>query len=213
MALVPCPECQKAVSTEALACPQCAYPYPGKKSPPSETSLSRLNTCPDCGSPVSKQAHACPHCGVSLSKERNGSPLAQEEGTVEETWLCPHCGTPYTRKVKRSSGAGSAELMDKPQEKAPDPSPPPAPKAECESLMVISEPSTNPLAKRRPALWQESIIPKEGEASPPKYPRGRKKSIILIIVMLILVMVGGGLGAIWQFKGITPIELLTYLRM
>ncbi|MGE0474431.1 MAG: zinc ribbon domain-containing protein, partial [Nitrospirales bacterium] len=92
MALVPCPECQKAVSTEALACPQCAYPYPGKKPTQMETVPSKLNACPDCGSPVSKQAHACPHCGVSLLQERNGSSLGLEEGAIEETWLCPHCG-------------------------------------------------------------------------------------------------------------------------
>ncbi|MGD9853144.1 MAG: zinc ribbon domain-containing protein [Nitrospirales bacterium] len=213
MALVPCPECQKPVSTEAVACPQCAYPYPGKKPPHLEASPSRLNACPDCGSPVSKQAHACPHCGVSLLKEPQGSSsLGHEEGAVEETWLCPHCGTPYTRKVRRSV-VGTEEPREKRQEMVPESPQPTSAKDECESLVVISEPTHNPLAKRRPALWQDNFIPKETEASPPKYPRGRKKSIILIIVMLILVMVGGGLGALWQFKGITPIELFTYLKM
>lgn len=215
MALIPCPECQKEVSTEAIACPQCAFPYPGKKSPLPETSLSKLHACPDCGSPVSLQARVCPHCGVSLLGEPQGHVSPQEEGTVEETWLCPHCGTPYTRKVRRSSGGGSVggERIKKPEAVAQDSQPAPPSKDECESLVVITEPTKNPLLKRRPALWQEAFIPKEIEAAPPKYPRNRKKSIVLVIVGIILLVVAGGFGALWQFKGITPLELLAYLQM
>lgn len=30
MALIPCPECQRQVSTQAVACPQCGHPIAGK---------------------------------------------------------------------------------------------------------------------------------------------------------------------------------------
>jgi RNA polymerase subunit RPABC4/transcription elongation factor Spt4 len=222
MALVPCPECQTEVSTEALACPRCAFPYPGRKSLNLDRSLSRLHTCPDCGNPVSKQAHVCPHCGVALIGEQNGNPLnhgEQGEGQVEETWLCPHCGTPYTRKVRRSGGMGleeSAEIRG--GGAGQDVASPPSRKVEsaknveCESLVVITEPSTNPLAKRRPALWQDNARPKEIESAAPKYPRNKKKSIFFALVLIILVVAAGGFGALWQLQGTNPFEILATWR-
>ena len=99
MALVPCPECQKEVSTHALACPQCALPFPGKQARGVDQTGTKLHSCPDCGCPVSKQAQTCPHCGVNLEGEQR--PLPTNQNFVEETWLCTHCGTPYTRKVRQ----------------------------------------------------------------------------------------------------------------
>jgi len=220
MALVPCPECQKEVSTEAIACPQCAFPYPGKKTSSTHSSLVKLHACPDCGSPVSIQARVCPHCGVSLLTEHRDRSLAQPqmEGSMEETWLCPHCGMPYTRKVPRGSG-GREEIADKRQEVTQEPPPRSAVKKDaCESLVVITEPTKSPLAKRRPVLWQDSSVKKATEALPPppppkKFPRSRKNSVVLAIVGIILIMVAGVLGALWQFKGITPLELFAYLQM
>jgi hypothetical protein len=104
MALVPCPECQKEVSTHALACPQCALPFPGKQARGVGQSGTKLHACHDCGFQVSKQAQTCPHCGVKLEGEqREGEqrPLPTNQNFVEETWLCTHCGTPYTRKVRQ----------------------------------------------------------------------------------------------------------------
>ena len=69
MALVPCPECQKEVSTEARACPQCAFPFPGKNVSQEGRPTGRLNTCPQCHRPVSKHVQACPHCGVLLIRK------------------------------------------------------------------------------------------------------------------------------------------------
>ena len=218
MALVPCPECQKEVSTEAIACPQCAFPYPGKKTSSTQSSLVKLHACPDCGSPVSIQARACPHCGVSLLREHQDRslPQPQTEGSIEETWLCPHCGMPYTRKVPRG-GVGREETTEKRQEAAQDPPPRSAVKKdECESLVVITEPTKSPLAKRRPVLWQDGPMTKAIEAPQPppkKFPRSRKNSVVLAIVGIILIMVAGVLGALWQFKGITPMELFAYLQM
>ncbi len=224
MALVPCPECQKEVSTEALACPQCAFPYPGRKTLNFDRSLARLHTCPDCGNPVSKHAHVCPHCGVALIGEQNGHPINHEEhgeGQVEETWLCPHCGTPYTRKIRRKGGMG----LEEPAEirgigAGQDVGSPPARKVEpaksmeCESLVVITEPSTNPLAKRRPALWQDNARPKvkEIEAAAPKYPRNKRKSIFFALVLIFLVVVAGAFGAMWQLQGTNPFEVLAKWR-
>ena len=99
MALVSCPECQKEVSTHALACPQCALPFPGKQARGVGQAGTKLHACPDCGCPVSKQAQTCPHCGVTLEGEQRSLPT--NRNFVEETWLCTHCGTPYTRKVRQ----------------------------------------------------------------------------------------------------------------
>jgi hypothetical protein len=99
MALVSCPECQKEVSTHALACPQCAFPFPGKQARGVGQTATKLYACPDCACPVSKQAQTCPHCGVTLEGEQKSLPTNQS--FVEETWLCTHCGTPYTRKVRQ----------------------------------------------------------------------------------------------------------------
>ena len=99
MALISCPECQKEVSTHALACPQCALPFPGKQAPGVGQAGTKLHACPDCGCPVSKQAQTCPHCGVTLEGEQISLPT--NRNFVEETWLCTHCGTPYTRKVRQ----------------------------------------------------------------------------------------------------------------
>ena len=106
MALVPCPECQKEVSTHALACPQCALPFPGKQARGVGQAGTKLHACHDCGFPVSKQAQTCPHCGVKLEGEqREGEQrtLPTNQNFVEETWLCTHCGTPYTRKVRQEN--------------------------------------------------------------------------------------------------------------
>jgi hypothetical protein len=99
MALVSCPECQKEVSTHALACPQCALPFPGKQARGVGQAGPKLHACPDCGCSVSKRAQTCPHCGVTLMGEQP-QPTANGN-TIEETWLCTHCGTPYTRKVRQ----------------------------------------------------------------------------------------------------------------
>lgn len=119
MALVPCPECQKEVSTQALACPQCAFPFPGKHGLSEDPKDQKLSTCPDCGFLISKQARLCPHCGIAKRDEQNPKttkkitqvdeqPLQTTNGSlIEETWLCPHCSTPYTRKVKPQGGARS----------------------------------------------------------------------------------------------------------
>jgi len=217
MALVPCPECQKEVSTEALACPQCAFPNPGKNSPSnSKKGTYHQQVCPGCGQSVSKQAHICHFCGISLLGDRNGNSVTEvpEVGdTIDETWLCPHCGTPYTRKVKRG-GVALGTSTDNPPAISPPTFLPQSRQGEIPPGMGNSGVSIGSPTRRRPALWQDPLMTaKETDANVPRFPRSRKKSIILVIVGILLTLVAGGLGALWQFKGITPLELLAYLQM
>jgi ribosomal protein L37E len=121
MALVSCPECQKEVSTHALACPQCALPFPGKQARGVGQAGTKLHACHDCGFPVSKQAQTCPHCGVTLEgeqREREQRSLTIKPNFVEETWLCTHCGTPYTRKVRQENGLVTDHQVVVPPSKA-----------------------------------------------------------------------------------------------
>lgn len=214
MALVPCPECQKEVSTEAVACPQCAFPHPGKKSFSSGKILSASQPCPGCGHSVSKQSSVCQSCGISLVGERNGNAVAEvEEGALEETWLCPHCGTPYTRKVKRSGGAMDIS-SGKPPASGPLTPVQLSGQVDSQQRMPNAGVSKGSLARRRPALWQDPLrVDEDTAANTPRFPRSRKKSLILAIVGIILIVVAGGLGALWQFKGITPLELFAFLQM
>ena len=262
MALVPCPECQKQVSTHALACPQCALPFPGKQTRGVGQAGTKLYSCPDCGCPVSKQAQTCPHCGVTLEAEqregeqREGEqrPLTIKPTFVEETWLCTHCGTPYTRKVRQENGLVSDHQVVVPSSKAGDsvdrllePVPhqetvvPPSngggsvdrllePVPEQETVPNSNtgrsaERTLGPLPnqvkrenvsgspRRRSQLWQDSSFGEEIESFLPRYPRSRKKSILmglLVFILLVAAVVG---GALWQFQGINPLEILVYWRM
>jgi hypothetical protein len=187
MALVSCPECQKEVSTHALACPQCAFPFPGQQDRSVVQAGTTPHACPDCGNQVSKQAKACPHCGIALTliTGEQGA-LAVNGHAVEETWLCTQCGTPYTRKVPKAKGLG-------PSHQAVPRSP-----------------------RRRPQqLWQEpslSIKP-EKEVIVPRYRRSRKKPFIVGFIILVLLVASIGVGAFWKFQGLNPLEALVYWRM
>jgi len=204
MALVPCPECQREVSTHALACPQCAFPFPGKRGLSESSASDKLSPCPDCGFLVSKHARACPHCGVPQQVETGSE--ATNGNLSEETWLCPHCGTPYTRKVKLQGQdishtpeastilpVGDSEDKELPtpdfiqefETKPPD----------LENLL--------PLRSRSP-LWQDPSAKKE--TSYPRYPRSRKKTLIVGLIIFVIVAVAIALGALWQFEGINPLQ-------
>ena len=207
MPLVPCPECHKEVSTEAWACPQCAFPFPGKKVSSEDRSTARLNTCPQCDGPVSQYAQICQHCGVALIEEhahqRNGGEA------IRETCLCPHCGSSHTRKVPQTVKA-SAGIKD----------------------AIPSAITANPLkttgirdshveihrnapafqgARRRSPLWQNPSVPKA--VSSPPYRRSNKNSFIVGLILLVIVVLSVAFGAVWQLKGLNPLEALLYWRM
>ena len=290
MALVPCPECQKEVSTQAVACPQCAFPFPGKHGLSEDSRAQKLSTCPDCGLLISKHARSCPHCGITKLDEQTSKVTTKitqvDEQThqttngnlVEETWLCPHCATPYTRKVRLhgearpysqeaapvlpldkelqnaeaarpySQEAAPVLPLDKElqnaeaarpysQEAAPvlpldkelqnaeaarpysQEAAPVLPldkelqNSEMASVSYSKPPDLGgllPLRTRSP-LWQNPSGNKE--ISSPSYPRHRKKSVVLVVTIFVLVAVLIALGALWQFQGINPLEVLVYWRM
>ena len=96
MALIPCPECQKEVSSVALACPQCAFPYPGRQDQGNGRLPGSLKTCPDCQRIISRQVQACPHCGAPASEIDGTLPSSTME-TGEERWVSPNCGVSSAR--------------------------------------------------------------------------------------------------------------------
>jgi len=231
MALVSCPECQKEVSIHALACPQCAFPFPGKQASAVGGQLgNKLYACPDCGCAVSKKAKTCPHCGVILIGDKRSLPT--NKNSVEETWLCTHCGTPYTRKVRQekelvtdqeagptSNGGRSVERLLEPvpqQEAGPTSnggrsmgrSLGPVPHQVKREDLLASP-------RRRSQLWQDSSHPTkmDQDVVSPRYPRSRKRSILLGLLVFILIAISVVTGAVWQLQGINPLEVLVYWRM
>ncbi len=208
MALVPCPECQKEVSTQALACPQCAFPYPGKHGQLESSQSQNLKACPDCGFLVSKHATSCPHCG--MTKLYDQADQTTNGNLSEQTWLCPHCGTPYTRKVKLSE----TTIPNSPEvsamvalEKREDP---PVLETEAE----VPPPPLEPLLplRSRPPLWGNSLA-KDDVPSPRHSHSSRNKTFIIGLLIFVVVALVIGFGILWQVQGINPFEALVSLRM
>lgn len=207
MALVPCPECHKEVSTEAWACPQCAFPFPGKKASQEDRPTARLNTCPQCDGPVSQYAQICSHCGVSLigehTHQRNGGEALQE------SCLCPHCGSSHTRKVPQTvkAHAGKKDAMPS----ATTVNPLKTTGIRDSHIDTYRNDPTFQGSRRRPPLWQNPSVPKA--VSFPSYRRSNKNSIIVGLILLVIVAMSVAFGAIWQLKGLNPLEALLYWRM
>ena len=63
--------------------------------------------------------------------------------------------------------------------------------------------------RNRPPLWEGP----SGKDEPlsPRYPRNRKKSLIIGIIIFVLVAVSIALGVLWQFQGISPLDLFSTL--
>ncbi len=183
MALVACPECQKEVSTHALSCPECAFPFPGNQASTVGQSGSKLKTCSDCGCPVSRQAQSCPHCGLQLMEKKGD--IAINGTGVEETWLCTHCGTPYSKKVSNGKELGRSfdGIYRTPRRRS--------------QLWEDPFRQTN----------SEEII------APIRYPRSRKKSIFLGLLFLLVITASVFGAAAWHLQGLNPLEALVYWRM
>jgi len=56
MALKPCRECGKQVSTEAATCPKCGVSSPAQYA-------GALAECRKCGKGIGSREKQCPHCG------------------------------------------------------------------------------------------------------------------------------------------------------
>jgi len=209
MALVPCPECHKEVSTEARACPQCAFPFPGKNLSQEGCPAVRLNTCPKCESPISQHAQACPHCGVSFMGGQG--PQGTNEESIQETLRCPHCGESYihTRKVDQTVKANTGSKGTTPSVITGNPLANTG--VRDVSADIYQKDLSIQHSRRRPPLWQYPSVLQE--VSSPRYPRSTKKSIIVGVILLVIVALSVVVGAMWQLKGLNPLEALVSLRM
>ena len=209
MALVPCPECHKEVSTEARACPQCAFPFPGKHASEKERPATGLNTCPQCHGLVSPNAANCPHCRVSLAGG-HGQQKDHAEST-QETLVCPHCRASYTytRKVAQTVKARAQSTDIKPS-------------LTRENRLATTGPrdsQTDTLrnatalqgSRRRSTLWQNPSGPQK--VASPRFPRSTKKSIVVALILLAIVAMSVVFGAIWQLNGLNPLETILSWRM
>ena len=207
MALVPCPECHKEVSTEAWACPQCAFPFPGKKVSQVDRPVTKLPTCPQCDGPLSQHDQICRHCGVALI---GGHAHRRTDGeAVQETCLCPHCGSSHTRKVPQTVQAGAGVKESTPPATTVNPS-----KTTGIRDRHVDTHRNDPAlqgTRRRPPLWQNPSVPKE--ASSPRYRRSNKNSLIVGLILLVIVAMSVAFGAVWQLKGLNPLEAIMNWRM
>ena len=203
MALIPCPECQKEVSTQALACPQCAFPFPGKQGLLEGSQAHTLNSCPCCGLLVSKQARSCPHCGQTIGRQIHQT---IHENINEEAWICPHCSAPYTQKVQQQENAGLAS-PETSVTTQPNTEPQTSEAATAENEDRTEVESLLPLCSRSP-LWQDPSVRKETPY--PRYPRSRNHSLIVGLIIFVLVAASIVLGALWQYQDITPLEVLFF---
>lgn len=195
MALIPCPECHKEVSTEARFCPQCAYPFPGKKVSQPGPPTGRRNTCPKCQGPISQHVQSCPHCGVGLLRRGQGLPESQGE-PIQEMLVCPHCKESYihTRKVPQSFETG-------PGSKGP---PLTLRKSNllknigihCEHPDISRDaPKIQEPPQRRP-LWQDPAALQKD--TPPRPRHSKKQSIMVALILLVIVALSVVFGAMWQ---------------
>ena len=213
MALIPCPECQKEVSTEAQACPQCAMPHPGRKEQENGHHDATLNTCPDCKKVISKKARMCPNCGAPVQTGQTEEEPQESLTTkpVEETWLCPHCGMPYTRKpkTKKMNGLDSFSPLEENSMEAHFKHGMESEETRFRGVKPNDLSYSPRREKRKSPLWQEGG-PAYQEI--PRYPRTSKKlTTISFIFMLILLSVGA--WAIWEFKDLNGLEALVYWNM
>ncbi len=224
MALVSCPECQHEVSSLALACPQCAYPQPGKQG----TSEEKLQACLECGGVVSKKAKFCPHCGISCINASENTPVIAE--SKDESWLCPHCGIPYTRKVRIPAGPipntetretdhqepqiNEEQEIRKPSGSLPraenqqsiDQKPHVADEQEMSFLHKMGAAAPPPPGRHPSPLWFPSSPPQNLGSSP---SRQRKKGFIVVgIALVLLIVLSIMLWVVGEPNGTNPLDVL-----
>ena len=206
MALIHCPECQKEVSSVALACPQCAFPYPGRKDTGNGQYEKALRTCLDCKRIISKQVQRCPHCGAP-DPEAGETPdsLAIEED--EKTVLCPHCGVSFTHGVQPRKLVEEVDSLLPIEEKVLA--------AQSRIGLGIDETGVDeeqtgdpsfPAGRRRKPLWEgknESFRELHRHALPKK-----PWNTFLLVILIVLLLVAG--WAIWELRDMSGLEALVY---
>jgi RNA polymerase subunit RPABC4/transcription elongation factor Spt4 len=206
MALIHCPECQKEVSSVALACPQCAFPHPGRKGTENGHYEKALRTCPDCKRIISRQIEMCPHCGAPASgAEEKPEPLAMAEG--EETLMCPHCGVSFTRGPKARKPVEEVDSLLPIDEKVLA--------AQSRIGLEFEEAGADdeltgdpsfPVGKRKKPLWGEK---NESFRESPRHSRPKNSwNTYLLVLLVILLLVTG--WAIWELRDMSGLEALVY---
>ena len=208
MALIPCPECSREVSSVALACPQCAFPYPGRKDKGNGHYEGALRTCPDCNRIVSRQVQMCPHCGAPAPMgEETPESLSIEEG--EETWMCPNCGVPFTRRQKVKKLAEDFNSLLSNEEKGIRPQSKPIPENEEGSARggLTGEMALPGGRKRKKnPLWEEKGDSYH-EWKRHSRPKKRRSTLVLLMVVILLSVSG---WAVWEMQGMSGLEALVY---
>jgi RNA polymerase subunit RPABC4/transcription elongation factor Spt4 len=211
MALVPCPECHKEVSTEAWACPQCAFPFPGKPVIHEERPAVRLATCSRCHGSIPQHAKDCPQCGMSISVEQEGR-QEPREAPGQKTQPDPHSRLSYTRKTPQTGAASTVLKGPAPAIPAENmPSPP-----QSRSVDPSRHDRTLESPRKRAPLWQDPAWQSPLRPQKPsslRYPRSSRHSIIVGIILLVIVAISVMFGAIWQLNGLNPLEAILSWRM
>jgi len=187
------------VSTQALACPQCAFPFPGKPSSVTGQSGATPHHCPDCAMGLT---------GAQTHEAINGNFIG-----VGETWLCPHCGTPCTQNVQQcqdttEDSQGNSTTIQSVQG-------PQISKKVTRQENHHTESKSLPAIHLRPTLWEKPSLKKDGFS--PRYPRNREKAIrkdiFVRLIFFVFIAAVMALGALWQIEGVNPFEVLVDWRM
>jgi hypothetical protein len=209
MALIHCPECQKEVSSVALACPQCAFPYPGRKEAGNGHYDKTLRTCPDCQRIISRQVKMCPHCGAPTPEiDEIPEPLVVEES--EETIICPHCGEPVKRSLKaRKPVEEPNRFMTSEETSMPAQSILSSQIAAADASQELIGESSFPVERKRKPLWQQR------NENPQDWPRHSKHkrgwNPFLLVTLVLLTLLAG--WAFWEFSGMSGLEALVFWNL
>lgn len=206
MALIRCPECQKEVSSVALACPQCAFPYPGRKETGNGHYDKTLRTCPDCQRIISRQVQMCPHCGAPTPEvDEIPEPLVMEES--EEALICPHCGERVTRSLQARKPVEEANpVMASQVKNTPAQSILSSQIAEGDaSQELIGEPSF-PVERKKKPLWEQR---NENLQEWPRHSKPKRGWNPFLLVMLVVLPLLAG-WAFWEFSGMSGLEALVF---
>ena len=205
MALIHCPECQKEVSSVALACPQCAYPYPGRAESGNGHSDKALRTCPDCKRLISRQIQLCPHCGAPAHETEGKREITAPEED-EEILLCPHCGVGFTRPQKPRKPVEGFDSLLLQEEKTLNPD------SELDERFDETEANEElagdplPSVRKKKPLWGET---KESSRERPRHSKPKKGwNMYLFIALVVLLLFAG--WAFWELRGVSGLEALVY---
>ena len=210
MALIHCPECQNEVSSVAVACPQCAFPYPGRKESGNGQLATSLRTCPECKRVISKGVSSCPHCGApGPDSVQIPETLSAEDG--EETLTCPHCGVSFSRGPTSTptpihSIEGEPPLHPIEEKILAAQSRIGLGIEEEEAEEELPGDPTFSAGRRKKPLWEAKS---KSLRESPRHARSHKPWNTLLVVMLVILLIAAG-WIIWELRDMSGLEALVY---